>query len=71
MGYAELIQTLEQFPEDKQAEVLELAKCLAHRVKRKQSAQETLAEASLARWINNPLGVENFQPLSREEANAR
>ncbi|MTW21633.1 DUF2281 domain-containing protein [Allochromatium palmeri] len=71
MGYAELIQTLEQLPEDKQSEVLDFAKFLAQRFQPKEIEQKTLAESSLARWINNPLGVENFQPMSREEANAR
>lgn len=71
MGHAELIQALEQLPEDKQAEVLDFAKFLAQRVQHEQSEQKTLAESSLARWINDPLGVENFQPMSREEANAR
>ena len=30
-----------------------------------------LAESSLAHWINHPIGINDFEPLSREEANAR
>lgn len=71
MGYAELIQTLEQLPEEKQIEVLDFAKFLAQRNQQSTIKPKTLAETELAKWINNPLGVKDFQPLSREEANAR
>lgn len=72
MGYAELIRTLEQLPEDKQMEVLDFAKFLAQRVAQKEKTPlKTMAESSLARWIREPVGVADFTPLSREEANAR
>ena len=71
MGYAELIHTLEQLPEDKQAEVLDFAKFLAQRVQKQEVQPKTLAESSMARWIREPVGVVGFSPLSREEANAR
>ena len=71
MGYAELIQTLEQLPEEKQIEVLDFAKFLAQRNQQSMIEPKTLAETALAKWINNPLCVKDFQTLSREEANAR
>lgn len=71
MGYAELILTLEQLPEAKQAEVLDFARFLAQQSQRESAKPKTLGESSLAQWINNPIGVANFTPLSREEANAR
>lgn len=69
MGYAELIQTLKHLPEHKQAEVLDFAKFLLQQASRDEAKTKTLAESSLAQWINHPLGVSDFQPLSREEAN--
>lgn len=71
MSYAELIQTLEQLPTAKQAEVLDFAKFLVQRTQLDPIEPKTLAESSLAQWINAPLGVKDFQPLSREDANAR
>jgi hypothetical protein len=71
MDYAELIETLQQLPEDKQAEVLDFAQFLAQKAKKDEPQVRTLAQSSMARWINNPLGVDDFKPLSREEANAR
>jgi hypothetical protein len=71
MGYDELILTLEQLPEDKQAEVLDFAKFLAQQVNKAESSPRTLAESPLAELMRNPLGVPGFKPLSREEANAR
>lgn len=71
MGYAELIHTLEQLPEDKQAEVLDFAKFLAQKHQKEEIKPKTLAESSLAELMRNPLSVPDFKPLSREEANAR
>ena len=71
MSHAELIETFEQLPKEKQAEVLDFAKFLAQRAKPDQIEPKTLADSSLAQWINNPLRVKGFQPLNREEANAR
>jgi hypothetical protein len=71
MGYAELLLTLEQLPEEKQAEVLDFAKFLAQRAASEGSKPDTLATSSLARWIQTPVGIANFSPLSRDEANAR
>lgn len=71
MGYAELIETLQNLPEEKQAEVFDFIEFLAQKAKQKEPQPKTLAESALAYWINNPLGVADFKPLSREEANAR
>ena len=71
MGYAELIETLQQLPEDKQAEVLDFAKFLAQQAQRQGEGPRTLAESALAELMRNPLSVHDFKPLSREEANAR
>jgi len=71
MIHAELIETLEQLPTAKQAEVLDFAKFLVQRTQLDQTEPKTLAESSLAQWISDPLGVKGFQPLSREDANAR
>ncbi len=71
MSHAELIQTLEQLPKEKQAEVLDFAKFLVQRTRHDRIEPKPLAESSLAQWINAPLGVKDFQPLSREDANAR
>jgi len=71
MDYAELIETLRQLPEDKQAEVLDFAQFLLQQAQRQGEWPRTLAESALAEFIRNPLSVDDFKPLSREEANAR
>lgn len=71
MGYAELILTLEQLPEAKQAEVLDFAKFLAQQVTKEEPPPKTLAESSLGELMRNPVLIPDFKPLSREEANAR
>jgi hypothetical protein len=68
---AELIETLEQLPTAKQEEVLDFAKFLVQRTQLDQTEPKPLAESSLAQWISDPLGVKDFQPLSRGDANAR
>ena len=68
---AELIATLEQLPTAKQEEVLDFAKFLVQRTQLDQTEPKTIAESPFAQWIRNPLGVKDFQPLSREDANAR
>ncbi|MEA3638775.1 MAG: DUF2281 domain-containing protein [Lamprobacter sp.] len=71
MIHAELIETLEQLPQEKQAEVLDFARFLAQRRQHDEYEPKPLAECSFAQWINTPLVVNDFQPLSREDANAR
>ena len=55
MGYADLISRMQVLPEAKQAE---------------QKPAPTLAQTSLAQWINNPVVVPDFKPFTRDEANA-
>lgn len=48
MSYAELIEILENLPEEKQVEVLDFAKFLAEKAKKEELQPKTLTESSLA-----------------------
>jgi len=71
MKQAELMETLNQLPADKQDEVLDFARFLVQQAHQADAAPKILADSAFAQWINQPLGVPGFQPLSREDANAR
>ncbi len=71
MGYAELIRTLDQLPEDKRAEVLDFARFLVQQGESLKAHSKTLAESSIGELIRHPVGVSGFVPFDREEANAR
>jgi len=71
MGYADLIRRLQVLPEAKQAEVFDFVEFLVQRNQAAPAPATTLAQSPLAHWINNPVVVPNFKPLSRDEANAR
>lgn len=71
MGYAELIERLQTLPDAKQAEVFDFVEFLTHRNQVKREAVHSLAESPLAGLMRQPLTVEGFAPLNREEANAR
>jgi hypothetical protein len=71
MSYAELIETLQHLPEEKQAEVFDFAKFLAQRFTLQADPAKTLAESSLAELMHHPAPVHDFKPFNREEANAR
>lgn len=71
MGYAELIERLQSLPASKQAEVFDFVEFLAHRNQTESAPDQTLGQSSLAEWVKNPLPVSGFEPLSRDEANAR
>lgn len=71
MGYAELISRLQVLPEDKQAEVFDFVEFLVQRNQAQPEHTATLAQSPLAYWINNPVVVPGFKPMSRDEANAR
>ena len=71
MSYAELIERLQTLPEAKQAEVFDFVEFLANRNQAVSRNDKTLADSPLAELIRNPLQVDDFTPLSREEANAR
>lgn len=70
MSYAELIQVSEKLPKEKKSELIDFARFLLQQTQHDQTDRKTLAESSLAQWINDPLSVKDFEPLSREEANA-
>jgi len=71
MSYAELIERLQTLPEAKQAEVFDFVEFLANRYQAMSKNDKTLADTPLAELIRNPLQVDDFTSLSREEANAR
>jgi hypothetical protein len=69
MGFAELIEQLNELPADKQAEVIDFAHFVAQKY-RNMNTGKTLGESSLAEFLVNGV-VPGFQPMNREEANAR
>jgi hypothetical protein len=69
MGFAELIEQLNELPAEKQAEVIDFAHFVAQKY-RNMNMEKTLGESSLAEFFVNGI-VPGFQPMSREEANAR
>jgi len=71
MGYAELISSLQVLPTAKQAEVFDFVEFLVQRNQAVPEPTHTLAQSPLAYWINNPVVVPNFKPMSRDEANGR
>ena len=74
MSHAELIRRLQALPAAQQAEVVEFVEFLASRqaaAQRAEAAPTTLSQSPLAAWLDKPLVVPGFTPLSREEANER
>ena len=74
MSPAELIRRLQSLPAAQQAEVVDFIEFLASRqaaVQRAASGPTTLSQTPLAAWLDKPLVVPGFTPLSREEANER
>ena len=74
MSHAELIRRLQALPAAQQAEVYDFVEFLASRqaaVQRDAPAPATLSQTPLAAWLDKPLLVPGFTPLSREEANER
>lgn len=70
MGYAELIEKLQNLPEEKRAEVLDFVDFLASR-QGHEPRPAVKGGGALAAFRSTPFFVEGFRPLSREEANAR
>ncbi len=56
--------------ESKQAEVFDFVAFLANRNLGESGNDKTLADSPLAKFIRNPSRVNEFTPLSRDEANA-
>lgn len=74
MSYAELIQRLQALPAAQQAEVFDFVEFLANRLAAAQSKAAppaTLSQTPMSAWLDKPLVVPGFTPLSREEANER
>ncbi len=72
MSYAELIEKkLQTLPEAKQAEVFDFVEFLASRNQAENSEEYSIANSSLSAMMKNPLKMNDFTPLGREEANAR
>ena len=71
MSYAELIEKLQTLPEAKQAEVFDFVEFLANRNQVEPKTEKTLAQSPLADLMKNPLIVNEFTPLSRDEAHDR
>ena len=74
MSHAELIRRLKALPAAQQAEVYDFVEFLVSRqaaAERAAAAPATLSQSPLAAWLDKPLVVPGFTPLSREEANAR
>ena len=74
MNHAELIRRLQALPAAQQAQVVDFVEFLASRqaaAQRAAPAPPTLSQSPLVAWLDKPLVVPGFTPLSREEANAR
>lgn len=71
MDYPALIEKLQSLPEAKQATIFDFVDFLHDRYQTGHRPEKTLAESPLATLINNPLLVDDFKPMSREEANER
>lgn len=71
MSLAELIERLQTLPEAKQAEVFDFVEFLANRNPAAPKIEKTLADSPLAEFMKSPLTVDEFTPLSRDEAHER
>ena len=74
MSHAELIRRLQALPAAQQAEVVDFVEFLASRqaaAQRAAAAPATLSQSPLVAWLDKPLVVPGFTPLSREAANER
>ena len=69
MGFAELIETMNKLPADKQAEVIDFAQFVASKYQQ-LSEPVTTVSASLISLMKNPV-ISSFEPMTREDANAR
>ncbi len=74
MSHAELIRRLQALPAAHQNEVHDFVAFLASRQAAAGAAAAppaTLSQSPLAVWLDKPMVVPGFKPLSREEAHAR
>lgn len=68
MGLAELIERFQSLSEAKQTEVLDFVEFLANRAPFEPKSEKTLEFSTLAQWIKHPQTIDEFTPLSRDEA---
>jgi hypothetical protein len=68
MGFAKLIETLNTLPPEKQAEIIDFAEFVAKKYQQTAQTEETVTP--LAEWLLFPK-IPAFEPMSREEVNAR
>lgn len=74
MSHVELIQRLQALPEAQQAQVYDFVEFLAsrHASAPTTTAQATtLGQSRFGVWLDKPMVVPGFKPMSREEANER
>ncbi len=71
MDYPALIDKLQSLPEDKQATVFDFVEFLHSRYQVSRHQEQNLTDLSLATLLKNPLLVDDFERMSREEANER
>ena len=71
MDYHALIDKLQSLPEDKQATVFDFVEFLHSRYQVSRHQEQSMTDSSLATLLNNPILVDDFKPMSREEANER
>lgn len=71
MDYPALIDKLQSLPEEKQATVFDFVEFLHSRYQASRHQEQNLTNSSLATLLKNPLLVNDFKPMSREEANER
>jgi hypothetical protein len=71
MNYATLIEKLQSLPEDKQATVFDYVEFLHSHYQVSRHQEQSLTDSSFPTLLNNPILVDDFKPMSREEANER
>ena len=71
IGYAELIEKMQNLPSEKQSEVLDFVEFLASRNSPPVAEESAQPKSALYEWRARPFTVPDFSPMSREETNVR
>lgn len=71
MGYAELIEKMQNLPSEKKSEVLDFVEFLASRTRPPAAEESAQPKSALSEWRAHPFSVPDFSPMSREETNIR
>ncbi|MEI7668942.1 MAG: DUF2281 domain-containing protein [Pseudomonadota bacterium] len=69
MSISELFEKVKNLPIDKQAEVMDFVEFLAYKEFKSERDDFSTNKSPLKIFRNNPFIVQNFTPLSRDEAN--